>query len=157
LLEWEERRADGTAGFGVILSTVVEEREAPSQRPTLAPGRLTSYMPRGTTCESGTPPSLPQLGRMCVSVSGVSSVLFSISWAWDSIVSCVAAEMWASWATYPSQGHERAPPYRLLACACPSVWALANFWASMVAGQNAHGARWIAMYQAAEIVATEAL
>ena len=93
LLEWEERRADGTAGFGVILSTVVEEREAPSQRPTLAPGRLTSYMPRGTTCESGTPPSLPQLGRMCVSVSGVSSVLFSISWAWDSIVSCVAAEM----------------------------------------------------------------
>ena len=27
----------------------------------------------------------------------------------------------------------------------------------MVAGQNAHGARWIATYQAAEIVATEAL
>ena len=59
LLEWEERRAVGAAGFGVILSTVDEERETPSKRSTQAAGRLTSYLPRGTTCETGTPPSPP--------------------------------------------------------------------------------------------------
>ena len=99
----------------------------------------------------------PPLGTMRVSVSRVSSAFISIRWAQGSIVSCVSGDIQASRATFPSQGHERAPPDRLRPRACPSAWALVDVWAWMAAGQNAHGARWIATYQAAEIVATEAL
>lgn len=155
---WNGKNAEQSARQGSVSycrrSTKSAKRlqNAPRRPPVVSPA-ICHVAPRARQGRRLRPP----LGTMRVSVSRVSSAFISIRWAQGSIVSCVSGDIQASRATFPSQGHERAPPDRLRPRACPSAWALVDVWAWMAAGQNAHGARWIATYQAAEIVATEAL